>query len=70
MTDPAGFFSRVLTILRQKSLPIVLLVLGGEAAIWLSGKASLGTLILLAVLGVLGASLAAVVRALRDDEKK
>ena len=70
MTDPASFFDRVLTILRQKSVPIVLLVLCGEAAVWLSGKGSLGTMLLLALLGVVGAGLAAVVRALLDARNK
>jgi hypothetical protein len=69
MTQTETFFSRVGAILRQKSLPIGLLVVCGELAIWSSGKASLGTVLLLPALAALGAGVGAVVRALSDDEK-
>jgi len=66
MKEPECFLDRVIAILRRKSLLIALLLLGGEAAVWLSGKGSLVNGLLFALLVLVVSAAAATVRAARD----
>jgi len=70
MTDSHGFISRVLEVIREKAFLLGLLLVAGEAVIWLSGKGSLGLMLLLAAMAACAGFLGAVVRVLLDGRRK
>jgi len=70
MEEPNGLAAKIIAVLRPKILPLAILVVLGEAAIWLSGKASLGTVLLSFLALVAAAILGAAVRVWLDSRHK
>jgi hypothetical protein len=70
MEKPNGLASKIIAVLRQKILPLIILLVLCEAAIWLSGKASLVLLLLSFLALVAAAILGAAVRVWLDARHK
>jgi hypothetical protein len=70
MEKPNGLASKIIAILRQKILPLIILLVLGEVAIWLSGKASPVVLLLSFLALVAAAFLGAAVRVWLDARRK
>jgi hypothetical protein len=61
--DPLpGLISNIIGIIRQKFLPLILMLAVGEIAIWLSGKATFWLMLLLVVVVAIAAIFGAIVR--------
>ena len=69
--EPApGFAARIFGVIRQKRFVLILMLAVGEIAIWLSGSAGLGLMLLLAVAEGCAAMLGAVVRVWLEGRHK
>ncbi len=70
MEEPPAFLARFLRVIRQKTFALILLLACGEAALWLSGNAGFGLMLLLVIAVGLVTALGAVVRVRLDGRRQ